>query len=139
MIKFGGDQFRNYAEEWGFETPRELADDLASNLKMKDGKLWWTGSEFTAEGTLENGSALSISQHGEYNMYGGPYDPEMHQPDVTLNGREFPLSLIIEALDKAGIEISSGNFPDLPTLSREWGHLLLLKDTTIKAKILGII
>jgi hypothetical protein len=139
MIVFSGDQFKNYHQEWGFETTREMADEIAIHLKMKTGELSWTSEEFTAEGTLENGSTLYISQKGEFDAYGGPYYPVMDQPEIILNNKEFPLSLIIDALDKAGIEINKGNFPDLPTLSREWGHLLLLKATTIKGKILGII
>lgn len=142
MIKFTGNHFKNYHEEWGYESPKDLAEDLASNLNLSEGDLYWSSDRFTARGTLTNGKKLFIGQYGEYSMYGGPYEPKMKKPEIEVDGKEFPVSLITKTLKDAGYEIGwsgSHNFPDLPTMSREWGHLLLLKEVTVKAAMLGLV
>jgi len=139
MIKFSGNHFVDYYEEWGFRSPQELAESLASFLHMKSGSLAWNSGTFEAEGVLTNGNKLYIYQEGEFDMYEGFYDPKMKKPLVKVDDHVIPVEMIVEICKENDIDIDPHNFPDVVAFSREWGNLLLLKKTTIKAKSLGLI
>jgi hypothetical protein len=137
MIEFDG-EFFNWHDEFGFKSPREFADFIAENVKMKEGFILYEKNYFELDGTLENGKTLFIAQGGEYDMYGGPYDPKMKEPDIKLDGKDFPLSIIEQIFEEEGWKIESGNFPDMSSTS-VYGWIFSKKDSFVKGKHLGLI
>lgn len=66
---------------------QEWAETVADDVSLQDGNLHFENGSFEISGNTKAGNSLLVMQDGEYNMYGGPYEPKMQKPTMTLNGK----------------------------------------------------
>lgn len=71
-----------------YNSEEELAENIITDLELKTGYIDFSSSNFTVKGQTKSGLNIEISQSGEYDMYGGPYDPKMKKPVVKVNGHD---------------------------------------------------
>ena len=84
----------NYSEQ-------ELAEQIIDDLGLIDGGIEFDSKYFSVDGERVNGSTIEVYQEGEYDMYGGPYEPKMSKPIVRVNGRDV-FDQVREAFDNYG-------------------------------------
>jgi hypothetical protein len=80
-------------------TSEEAADEVKDFLDIdttKEGSWLQGGSRLDAEYTTTSGKKVVIKQDGEFNMFGGPYSPEMQKPEVTMDGKDM-IDTIVES------------------------------------------
>ena len=102
----------NYSEQ-------ELAEQIIDDLGLIDGGIEFDSSYFSVDGERVNGSTIEVYQEGEYDMYGGPYEPKMSKPIVRVNGRDV-FDQVREAFDNYGWG------DDMVDISRTdiWGYII---------------
>jgi hypothetical protein len=102
-----------------YSSEKELAENIITELSLKKGYIEFDGSSFEVKGETESGAQILAYQTGEYDMYGGPYDPKMEKPKITINGKDI-VPAVKKEFDKYGwdspmIDISRCDI---------WGHLV---------------
>ena len=102
----------NYSEQ-------ELAEQIIDDLGLIDGGIEFDSKYFSVDGERVNGSTIEVYQEGEYDMYGGPYEPKMSKPIVRVNGRDV-FDQVREAFDNYGWG------DDMVDISRTdiWGYII---------------
>jgi len=104
------DNGESIIQDWDQEV-EDWVQSIEGDLGLKSGKLYFDGRKFEVEGTDSNGDYIEIKQKGEYNMYGGPYDPKMEIPIFTINGIDvYP---IVRADMKEGGYVEDNNEVDM--------------------------
>ncbi len=88
-----------WIDNYGSE--KELAETIRKDLKLKKGYIEFSGSFFEVKGETIGGNTLFVEQSGEYDKYGGPYEPIMKNPTVKLNDKDI-LSSIKKEFNKYG-------------------------------------
>ena len=111
-----------FAREAGITT-QEIAEQIADDLNLLNGSINLQRKSFSVSGVTTSGKKLEISQDGEYNMYGGPYNPKFEDPTVKLNGKDL-FGLIKKEFKKDGWFEGSGKDSDIDVSRVDiWGHL----------------
>ena len=64
----------------------DVKEQIVDDLKLVSGEIFYSDSNTEIKGITQNGDELYIEQEGEYTMYGGPYNPKMYKPIISLNG-----------------------------------------------------
>lgn len=72
----------------GFDSEKIQAEFIAHELNLKSGEIYFDGAHFEVIGITKKGQHITIVQDGEFDMYGGPYDPKMNKPTVLVNGKD---------------------------------------------------
>jgi hypothetical protein len=86
-VRASGHMLNVTADEIGI-TEREYVEYIIYDLDLKSGIIRWDKGEFRVDGETNSGQKIKIEQKGEYNMYGGPYQPKMGKWKVTLDGKD---------------------------------------------------
>lgn len=106
----------------GFDSISEQAECFVDDLNLKSGEIYFDGEEFYIEGTTKQGKYITVTQIGEFDMYGGPYLPKMKKPIIKVNDED-----IYEQVRKCFFDYgwfdSEGDELDI-TRTDIWGHLL---------------
>ena len=114
--------FKDNANDWG-QSERDIAEQMAGDLGLVNGTMYWGPDELNIEGTDSEGREIIVQQKGEYNMYGGPYTPQMKKFNVVLSKGTLT-GPILKAFKKYGWDIKgSGGYPDI-SRTDIWGHLM---------------
>lgn len=71
-----------------FNSIKEHAEYIIHGLNLRSGEIYFSGDYFEVTGTTKNNKHITISQDGEFDMYGGPYEPKMEKPTIVLNGKD---------------------------------------------------
>ena len=71
-----------------YSSEKELAENIIADLSLKTGDIEFGVSYFEVNGETTSGVKISVTQTGEYDMYGGPYEPKMKEPKITLDGKD---------------------------------------------------
>jgi hypothetical protein len=102
-----------------YDSEQELAEQIIDDLGLIDGGIEFDSSYFSVDGERVNGSTIEVYQEGEYDMYGGPYEPKMSKPIVRVNGRDI-FDQVREAFDNYGWG------DDMVDISRTdiWGYII---------------
>ena len=58
---------------------------IMKDLNLKSGEIIFEYRYFKVSGINKDGIKIEIEQDGEYDKYGGPYDPKMKLPTFTIN------------------------------------------------------
>jgi hypothetical protein len=72
----------------GFDSEEDHAECIGNELNLRSGEIFFGGKFFEVIGKTKNGKSIYISQDGEFDMYGGPYEPKMSKPTIALNGKD---------------------------------------------------
>ena len=72
----------------GFDSEEDQAECIIRELNLRSGGIYFSGDYFEITGTTRNNKHITISQDGEFDMYGGPYEPKMSKPTIVLNGED---------------------------------------------------
>jgi hypothetical protein len=68
-----------------YNSIEEHAEMIVDDLSLKSGEIDFYGDEFYVEGTTKQNKHIIVTQNGEFNMYGGPYEPKMKKPTIEFN------------------------------------------------------
>jgi hypothetical protein len=71
-----------------YNSVEEQAEMIVSDLSLKSGEIEFDGDEFYVEGITKQGKHIIIIQNGEFDMYGGPYEPKMEEPTIEIDGED---------------------------------------------------
>jgi hypothetical protein len=71
-----------------YDSVEELAEIIVNDLNLKSGEIYFDGDEFNVEGTTKQGKHITVIQNGEFDMYGGPYEPKMEEPTIEIDGED---------------------------------------------------
>lgn len=97
----------------------EHAESIAADVSLKKGSINFDRDSFDIEGETQAGNMLYVSQDGEYDMYGGPYEPKMGKPRVQLNRKDI-VPQVLKAFKQYGWD---GNMIDI-SRTDIWGHIV---------------
>jgi len=97
----------------------EHAETIANDVSLKKGSILFETDTFEIQGETQAGNNLYVAQDGEYDMYGGPYEPKMGKPKLTLNGKDIT-SLVMKAFKQYGWD---SNMIDI-SRTDIWGHVI---------------
>jgi len=94
----------------------DIVEGMVNFMNLVKGEIFIDEEEFVVSGVTRGGNIIYIEQPGEYNMYGGPYDPKMERPEVTINGKDrvdFIVSYISEETgEEYSTSLGSKKYPD---------------------------
>jgi hypothetical protein len=71
-----------------YDSVEELAKIIVSDLNLKSGEIYFDGDEFNVEGITKQEKHITVIQNGEFDMYGGPYEPKMKKPTIEIDGKD---------------------------------------------------
>lgn len=111
------------AKTIGEDSPEFAAEFVADELGLKVGEIFLDDEEFLISGVTKSGNNLYISQEGEYDMYGGPYDPKMSKPSITINGEDMTDTILAYYNQQNPDNVEPGNYPDLQYIIQDFGYL----------------
>jgi hypothetical protein len=72
----------------GFDSVEEQAEMIVDDLSLKNGEIYFDEDEFNIEGITKQGKHIIVIQNGEFDMYGGPYEPKMRKPIIEIEGED---------------------------------------------------
>lgn len=72
-------------EDYGTDT-EDWVETQCNTLGLIKGNIIFHRRYYEVIGKDNDGYDIVIQQKGEYDMYGGPYDPKMERPVFTMNG-----------------------------------------------------
>ena len=72
----------------GFDSEEDHAECIVDELNLRSGGIHFSGDYFEITGITRNNKHITIAQEGEFDMYGGPYEPKMSKPIIVLNGKD---------------------------------------------------
>jgi hypothetical protein len=84
----------DYCYTDNYSSEEEFIDDIKCFLPENlEGEIYCSSDIFAIDGKI--GDALvEIRQRGEYNMYGGPYNPKMEDFTALVNGKSIKQEII---------------------------------------------
>lgn len=102
-----------------YDSEEECANYLIHDLKLDSGEINFEADKLHIKG-ISNGKTIEITQSGEFDMYGGPYDPKMKTPVVKYDDRDIT-NLVIDVINEY-----TGENSKTPDVSRTdmWCHIL---------------
>jgi hypothetical protein len=119
------------------DSPKNAAEYISRTVKLKEGEIYSSADEFIVSGITLSGNVIYLEQEGEFDMYGGPYTPQMKKPIIEVNGQD------VWPMVKSAIDENSGEpdsvFHDISSSLDFFGHLLDKSKTFINAKSIGLI
>jgi hypothetical protein len=71
-----------------YDSVEELAEYFVDDLNLKSGEIYFDENEFNVEGITKQGKHITVIQNGEFDMYGGPYEPKMKKPTIEIDGKD---------------------------------------------------
>jgi hypothetical protein len=71
-----------------YNSIEEHAEMIVDDLSLKSGEIDFYGDEFYVEGITKQEKHIIVTQNGEFNMYGGPYEPKMKKPTIEIDGKD---------------------------------------------------
>ena len=112
------------------KTPGHIMDEIIDNLNLIDGTITFTKRLFEVKGNTSLNKELYIHQIGEFDMYGGPYNPKMQKPTVTLGGID-----ILNVIKKVYSDYTGEKDEDEIDVSLvyawcDWNNILISLDET---------
>lgn len=101
------------------DSEEEFTEHIINDLKLDSGEINFKANKFHLKG-VSKGNTIEITQSGEFDMYGGPYDPKMKTPVVKYDGQDIT-NLVIDAIHQY-----TGENSKTPDVSRTdlWCHIL---------------
>lgn len=72
--------------DMGYDSTQDCIETIIDDIGLASGEIDFDGGFFLIDGKLKSGEKIYVYQDGEYDMYGGPYDPKMDQAEVTIGG-----------------------------------------------------
>jgi hypothetical protein len=115
----------------------EMIENIVDNTSLVAGEIYFDETEFILTGTTENGNVIYVEQNGEFDGYGGPYDPKMSKPKVLVNGKDV-LNAILDLYSKYDGETYNGDtYPDMTRLDI-YGYGLNKSETFFTSKRYGL-
>ena len=107
------------------DSEEDAADSIASALGLQSGYIEYGGGSTEVKGITEKGKSIVIKQDGEFDMYGGPYDPKMGKPTVIYDGKNITKKVEAALFKDYGSPDGSGgkNNHDISRVDL-WGHIL---------------
>jgi hypothetical protein len=119
------------------DPPKNAAEYISRAVKLKEGEIYSSADEFIISGITLSGNVIYLEQEGEFDLYGGPYTPQMKKPIVEVNGQD------VWPMVKSVIDENTGkpdsDFHDISSSLEFFGHLLDKSNSFIKAKSIGLI
>jgi hypothetical protein len=106
----------------GFDSIEEQAEMIVSDLSLKSGEIEFDGDEFNVEGITKQGKHIIVIQNGEFDMYGGPYEPKMEEPTIEIDGEDI-YKQVRKCFEDYGWFDSGVREFDV-TRTDIWGHLV---------------
>jgi hypothetical protein len=79
---------RQFVSEGGFKSEEDMADTIANDVNLKSGGIVFESDYFEIHGQTMDNKHLVANQSGEFDMYGGPYEPKMKKPEMKLDGKD---------------------------------------------------
>ena len=109
--------------------------------------MWFGVDEFIVSGVTKSGKTIYVEQDGEFDMYGGPYDPKMKRPMIEVDGVDIVDSVLSHLDDLHGKPIGfaarrgevDNNNHDITANVEDWGHLIDKSKTFHSAKRIGLL
>ncbi len=92
---------RQFISDGGWKSEQDMAETISSDVSLKSGSIDFESDYFEIKGITMAGNKLEVSQSGEFDMYGGPYDPKLKKPTVKLNDKDI-YSQVKREFDKDG-------------------------------------
>jgi hypothetical protein len=71
-----------------YNSIEEHAEMIVDDLSLKSGEIDFYRDEFYIEGITKQEKHIIVTQNGEFNMYGGPYEPKMKKPIIEIDGKD---------------------------------------------------
>ena len=124
-----------------------IALHVAKALRLDKGEMWFGNDEFVVSGVTKSGKTIYVEQDGEFDMYGGPYDPKMKRPMIEVDGVDIVDSVLSHLDDLHGKPIgfaarrgkADSNNHDIIAYVEDWGHLIDKSKTFHSAKRIGLL
>ena len=105
--------------EPGYTSEKDFAEHIVAELGLKSGYIDFGRRIAEIKGTITGGHKLEVEQDGEYDMYGGPYNPKMEKPYVRVNGKDI-YRMVRKAFDSYGWGKEEVDITRVDI----WGHVL---------------
>ena len=121
IIEYTGEMWKERAKEGG-SSEKNYAEEVANDLGLVKGSMKWTGDLFLINGYTEKGTTVYVKQQGEFNKYGGPYEPKMYKWVVELN-HKWMEDEVNQAYNSYGWDFTSGNKLDI-SRTDIWGYIV---------------
>ncbi len=115
--------------------PEEIIDFIVHETGLDNGEIYVSEDEFLLSGIVKSGKNLYIEQTGEFDKYGGPYDPPFDKPKILIDGKDRSDFIIDEIREPGGGE---GNYPDVSQILNEWAYLINKPDSFFTGKKYGL-
>jgi uncharacterized protein with PhoU and TrkA domain len=106
----------------GFDSVEEQAEMIVDDLSLKNGEIYFDEDEFNIEGITKQGKHIIVIQNGEFDMYGGPYEPKMRKPIIEIEGEDI-YKQVRKCFEDYGWFDSEVREFDV-TRTDIWGHLV---------------
>jgi hypothetical protein len=106
----------------GFKSEEDHAKCITHELNLRSGEIYFDGSYFEVTGITKGNNHITITQDGEFNMYGGPYEPKMSKPTILVNGKDMYEQVRKEFEDYGWIGYGTDEID--VTRADIWGYLL---------------
>jgi uncharacterized protein with PhoU and TrkA domain len=106
----------------GFDSVEEQAEMIVDDLSLKNGEIYFDEDEFNIEGITKQGKHIIVIQNGEFDMYGGPYEPKMRKPIIEIEGEDI-YKQVRKCFEDYGWFDSEEREFDV-TRTDIWGHLV---------------
>jgi len=103
-------------------TPKEVIDDIISDLKLVNGTISFSKDTFEIDGVTKYGQKIYVFQTGDFDCYGGPIDPEMDVPIVKLDNNNI-INDVEKKYKEFGLDINNLNQIDIGRTDI-WGCLI---------------
>jgi hypothetical protein len=106
----------------GYDSIEEQAEYFVDDLNLKSGEIYFDENEFNVEGITKQGKHITVIQNGEFDMYGGPYEPKMKKPTIEIDGKDI-YEQVRKCFEDYGWFDSEEREFDV-TRTDIWGHLI---------------
>ena len=121
IIEYTGNMWKDRAKDMGVRE-KDIAEEMANDMSIIKGSMKWTDDLFLVNGYTEAGLPVYVKQEGEFNKYGGPYEPKMYKWIVEIKHRWME-DAVMQAYKAYGWDFTSGNKLDI-TRTDIWGHIV---------------
>ena len=119
-------------QDHGMEV-EEIIEYIVESTKMGKGEIYISEDEFIVSGIDEEGNVFYAEQQGEFDQYGGPYQPEMEKPVFIFNGKDVSEE-VLKILEDFFVGTKN---PDITNVEA-WGHLIRKGRGYFSAKKYGL-
>jgi len=111
----------------------EIIEYIVDSTKMKEGEIYIVEDEFIVSGVDEAGNIFYAEQQGEFDQYGGPYQPKMEKPVFIFNGKDVSQD-VLKILQEFFVGTEN---PDITNIEA-WGYLIRKNRGFFSAKKYGL-